>query len=157
MPPTRFERATPRLGISCSIRLSYGGTTVCDPPGSGGNSFCCRAGFVHKEEGEDPTLEMAGLVVDCCETSSDGSVVGRKRPNCHRSHENCPWSGRADLNGRPLAPQASALTRLRHVPTRAGTYHLQNELSSRFLAGHGSYLLENSNEGAVKDPFGKGR
>ena len=27
------------------------------------------------------------------------------------------WSGRADLNGRPLAPQASALTRLRHVPT----------------------------------------
>ena len=27
------------------------------------------------------------------------------------------WSGREDLNLRPLAPQASALTRLRHVPT----------------------------------------
>ena len=27
------------------------------------------------------------------------------------------WSGRADLNGRPLAPQASALTRLRYAPT----------------------------------------
>gem|GEM_PF-3284098 len=26
------------------------------------------------------------------------------------------WSGRADLNGRPLAPQASALTRLRYAP-----------------------------------------
>ena len=27
------------------------------------------------------------------------------------------WSGRADLNRRPLAPHASALTRLRHAPT----------------------------------------
>lgn len=32
-------------------------------------------------------------------------------PGCFR------WSGREDLNLRPLAPQASALTRLRHVPT----------------------------------------
>ena len=31
------------------------------------------------------------------------------------------WSGREDLNLRPLAPQASALTRLRHVPTNIQT------------------------------------
>ncbi len=27
------------------------------------------------------------------------------------------WSGRADLNGRPPAPKAGALTRLRYAPT----------------------------------------
>src|SRR5262245_60318234 len=27
------------------------------------------------------------------------------------------WSGRGDLNSRPLAPQASALAKLRHGPT----------------------------------------
>ena len=32
-----------------------------------------------------------------------------------RSYEK--WSGRADLNGRPPAPKAGALTRLRYAPT----------------------------------------
>ncbi len=31
-----------------------------------------------------------------------------------------PWSGRADLNRRPPAPKAGALTSLRYAPTRPG-------------------------------------
>jgi hypothetical protein len=60
------------------------------------------------------------------------------------------WSGREDLNFRPLAPQASALTRLRHVPTVAQTYHLSAELSSRVFTWANSYLIENSNERAIE-------
>ena len=59
------------------------------------------------------------------------------------------WSGREDLNLRPLAPQASALTRLRHVPTVAKPYHLSPELSSRVFTWANPYLLENSNERAI--------
>jgi hypothetical protein len=32
------------------------------------------------------------------------------------------WSGRADLNGRPPAPKAGALTRLRYAPILLRTF-----------------------------------
>ena len=50
--------------------------------------------------------------------TSAGSEQLLQRPSlvsvCHSSEK---WSGRADLNGRPPAPKAGALTRLRYAPT----------------------------------------
>lgn len=43
------------------------------------------------------------------------------------------WSGRRDLNPRPLAPQASALTRLRYAPTIFGKADQQEKTSTDFL------------------------
>ena len=65
------------------------------------------------------------------------------------------WSGRADLNGRPLAPQASALTRLRHVPTLARTYHLGHQLSRCFFFTAAWYPLEKSHERAIEQTLAK--
>lgn len=62
MPPARFERTTPGLGILCSIHLSYGGAGV-SPVGSASTS---RALAV--EPGGDPCYATA---------MTDRPVVGR--------------------------------------------------------------------------------
>jgi hypothetical protein len=60
---------------------------------------------------------------EICEASrAEGEAS--EQLNSSKNDESCIWSGRADLNGRPPAPKAGALTRLRHAPTEeiiAGT------------------------------------
>ncbi|MBP1695281.1 MAG: hypothetical protein H6Q41_469, partial [Deltaproteobacteria bacterium] len=50
--------------------------------------------------------------VSCC---NDGSIVDLRQTLPLESIYD-KWSGRADLNGRPPAPKAGALTRLRYAP-----------------------------------------
>ena len=59
-------------------------------------------------------------------------------------HNNFTWSGRADLNGRPLAPQASALTRLRHAPIRYSQHsHFPGKIKTKFQpARKAPFLLQ---------------
>ena len=44
------------------------------------------------------------------------------------------WSGRRDLNPRPLVPQTSALTGLRHAPTENGADY--RDVSARVKQGY---------------------
>jgi hypothetical protein len=47
------------------------------------------------------------------------------RPDLNRAERD--WSGRPDLNRRPLVPQTSALTKLRHVPTEVPNNTLRQD------------------------------
>ena len=50
------------------------------------------------------------------------------------------WSGRKDLNLRPLAPHASALAGLRHAPNRARLYTVLKELT--IVLGYSSLVMK---------------
>jgi hypothetical protein len=56
------------------------------------------------------TVHLAGNIFRV-DSGFHGYYYGANSPVRSRG-----WSGRPDLNRRPLAPQASALTRLRHAP-----------------------------------------
>ena len=80
-----------------------------------------------------------------------------KRPDTKRCRAFLKWSGRLDLNQRPLAPHASALARLRYAPTygeatevaeRSGKFNQKVAASparaARTRAGRASSLAESS-------------
>ena len=61
-------------------------------------------------------LVIAFRLVNVVVRSNSGSMLNEQVPKGLVTFRDC-WSGREDLNLRPLAPHASALAGLRHAPT----------------------------------------
>lgn len=60
------------------------------------------------------------------------------------------WSGRRDSNSRPLAPQASALARLRYAPTEIRQADNTNGATRRFNRNRGSIQFQTKKSGGIR-------
>ncbi len=56
-------------------------------------------------------------------------IINQKQKGLLNNQQSFYWSGREDLNLRPLAPHASALAGLRHAPNNVRYYSLEYKKS----------------------------
>ncbi len=83
------------------------------------------SGRTHRSAPTDGIFRNGHRVCYCLGPNERSSKLGlNRRMVIH-------WSGRADLNRRPLAPHASALTRLRYAPTVSRTLSTKTPNMSR--------------------------